>query len=62
VRFETTYDEIVDVAVEGAPGASVAACLADAAWALRLDAEFHAAHDRIDVPIQVRAAAPTSAR
>ncbi len=45
VTVETTGDEVVDVAVDGAPDDTVAACVADAAWELRLTREF-AAEDR----------------
>ncbi|MHB8879825.1 MAG: hypothetical protein ACYC8T_39555 [Myxococcaceae bacterium] len=44
IGLETTLDEIVAVQVAQAPSPEVAACVAEAVWALRLGSRFSRAH------------------
>lgn len=54
ITFEATADEIVDVTVAGPALTTVAAaCLEDAAWAIRLDQRFRAEGERYVVPMRV---------
>ena len=51
LTVETTLDEVVDVSVAGVQGA-LAACAAEAAWALALPAAFDQAHATFRVPFE----------
>lgn len=52
IRLDTTGDEVVDVAVAGAPTAAAQACLEEVAWAIRLDpTTFQAVDGRWDVTL-----------
>jgi hypothetical protein len=50
LTIETTLDEVVDVSVNAGGRAALAACAADAAWALSLPASFDQPHATFRVP------------
>ncbi len=49
--IETTYDEVVDVQVEAGASLAVAPCLLEAAWAMRLSAEYTYRREAFSVEI-----------
>ncbi|HEY3449989.1 MAG TPA: proprotein convertase P-domain-containing protein [Myxococcales bacterium] len=55
LSVETTRDEVVDVATPNGSGA-MASCLAEAVWALRLDARFDRERERFDFELSGPAA------
>ncbi|HEU5059622.1 MAG TPA: hypothetical protein VFU21_23990, partial [Kofleriaceae bacterium] len=54
LTVETTVDEVVDVSAHAGGNPALAACAADAAWALALPAAFDQPHATFRVPVPDR--------